>query len=136
MFSIFQKIFQSAFFIESLSITAYISIRGILCNGLCNVHAYSNCWKTHPMHLWIIFLRKELYATILDLFLTHAIFIVAKFQVLRLPVFCGSSWSSHPVMFLGKGILKICSKFSGEHPCRSTISIKLLSDLDNLYVHC
>ena len=29
-------------------------------------------------------------------------------------------------MFLGKGVLKICSKFTGEHPCRSAISIKLL----------
>ena len=27
-------------------------------------------------------------------------------------------------MFLGKAILKICSKFIGEHPCRSAISIK------------
>ena len=29
-------------------------------------------------------------------------------------------------MFLEKGVLKKCSKFTGEHPCRSTISIKLL----------
>ena len=29
-------------------------------------------------------------------------------------------------MFLGKGILKICSKFTGEHPCPKVISIKLL----------
>ena len=29
-------------------------------------------------------------------------------------------------MFLGKGVLKICSKFTGEHPCRSAILIKLL----------
>ena len=28
-------------------------------------------------------------------------------------------------MFLGKDVLKICSKFIGEHPCRSVISIKL-----------
>ena len=28
-------------------------------------------------------------------------------------------------MFLRKGVLKICSKFTGEHPCRSVISIKL-----------
>ena len=28
-------------------------------------------------------------------------------------------------MFLGKGVLKICCKFTGEHPCRSMISIKL-----------
>ena len=34
--------------------------------------------------------------------------------------------SSHPQVFLGKGVLKICSKFTGEHPCQSAISIKLL----------
>ena len=33
--------------------------------------------------------------------------------------------SSRPDVFLGKGFLKICSKFTGEHPCRSAISIKL-----------
>ena len=35
--------------------------------------------------------------------------------------------SSRPEVFLGKDVLKICSKFTGEHPCRSVISIKLLS---------
>ena len=34
--------------------------------------------------------------------------------------------SSHPEVFLRKGVLKICSKFTAEHPCRSAISIKLL----------
>ena len=34
--------------------------------------------------------------------------------------------SSHPEVFLGKDVLKICSKFTGEHPCRSAISITLL----------
>ena len=29
-------------------------------------------------------------------------------------------------MSLGKAVLKICSKFTGEHPCQSAISIKLL----------
>ena len=29
-------------------------------------------------------------------------------------------------MFLRKGVLKICSKFTREHPCRSVISVKLL----------
>ena len=29
-------------------------------------------------------------------------------------------------MLLRKGVLKICSKFTGEHPCRSVISEKLL----------
>ena len=35
--------------------------------------------------------------------------------------------SSHPKVFLGKGVLKICSKFTGEHSCRGVISIKLHS---------
>ena len=34
--------------------------------------------------------------------------------------------SCHPELFLVKGVLKICSKFTGESPCRSMISIKLL----------
>ena len=33
--------------------------------------------------------------------------------------------SSHPEVLLGKGVLKICSKFTGEHPCQSAIWIKL-----------
>ena len=33
---------------------------------------------------------------------------------------------SPPEVFIEKGVLKICSKFSGEHPCRGAISIKLL----------
>ena len=35
--------------------------------------------------------------------------------------------SSPPEVFLGKGILKICSKFTTEHPCRSAILTKLES---------
>ena len=34
--------------------------------------------------------------------------------------------SSLPEVFLGKGVLKICSKFTGEHTHRKVISIKLL----------
>ena len=32
--------------------------------------------------------------------------------------------SSRPEVFLEKGVPKICSKFTGEHPCRSAISRK------------
>ena len=35
-------------------------------------------------------------------------------------------------MFLGKGVLEICSKFTGEHPCRSAISIKLQSNFTEI----
>ena len=34
--------------------------------------------------------------------------------------------SSHPEVFLGKVVLKICTKFIGEHPCPSAISKSLL----------
>ena len=33
---------------------------------------------------------------------------------------------NHPEVFLVKGALKICSKLTGEHPCQSVFSIKLL----------
>ena len=36
--------------------------------------------------------------------------------------------SSHTKEFLGKGVLKTCSNFTREHPCRSAISIKLQSN--------
>ena len=36
--------------------------------------------------------------------------------------------SSHSKVFVGKGVLKIYRKFTGEHPCRSVISIKLQSN--------
>ena len=41
--------------------------------------------------------------------------------------------SSRPEVFLRKGVLKICSKFAEEHPCRSVISIKLRS---KTYLSC
>ena len=36
--------------------------------------------------------------------------------------------SSHPDVFLRKRVLKIWSKFTGEHPCQSVISIKFQSN--------
>ena len=33
--------------------------------------------------------------------------------------------SNPPEVFLGKGVLKICRKCTGEHPCRSVISVNL-----------
>ena len=36
--------------------------------------------------------------------------------------------SSHPKVFLWRGVLKICSKFPGENQCRSVILIKLPSN--------
>ena len=44
--------------------------------------------------------------------------------------------SSRPEMFLRKGVLKICSKFTGEYPCRSAISIKLLFEIALWHGYC
>ena len=35
-------------------------------------------------------------------------------------------------MFLAKGVLKICSKFTGEHPCRSVILIEMQSNFTEI----
>ena len=35
--------------------------------------------------------------------------------------------STYPGVFFRKGVLKICSKFTGEHPCRSVISLNRIS---------
>ena len=52
------------------------------------------------------------------------------FQRLSSKIWLGSFFkSSHPKLFLRKGVLKICSKFKGEHSCRSVISIKLQSNV-------
>ena len=40
-----------------------------------------------------------------------------------------STRSSPPEVFLSKGNLKICRKFTGEPPCQSVISVKLLCTL-------
>ena len=37
-----------------------------------------------------------------------------------------------PEIFLGKEILEICSKFKGEHPWRSVVSIKLLCNFNEI----
>ena len=44
--------------------------------------------------------------------------------------------SSHSEVFLGKAVLKICRKFTGEHPCRSAISIKLGNCWGNIRGGC
>ena len=41
-----------------------------------------------------------------------------------------NSRSSRPELLLWKGVLKICSKFTGEHPYRNAISIKLLCNFN------
>ena len=42
--------------------------------------------------------------------------------------------SSRPEVFLRNDVLKLCSKFTGERPCRSAISIKLLWNRTSAWV--
>ena len=42
------------------------------------------------------------------------------------------NWNSHPEGFLRKGVLKICSKFTGKQPCWSMISLKLLCNFTEI----
>ena len=60
-------------------------------------------------------------------FMHYSCVVIILFNTVYLdkPAFC-TYRSSHSEVFLGKGVLKICSKFTGEYPCRSAISIKLL----------
>ena len=58
----------------------------------------------------IIMLTKSRFQSSIDTFLQ------ALFALFR---------SSRPEVFWGKGVLKICSKLTGEGPCQSVISIKL-----------
>ena len=46
----------------------------------------------------------------------------------------GITWSSRSEVSLGKGVLKICSKFTGAHQCRSAISIKFQSNFMKIIV--
>ena len=52
-------------------------------------------------------------------------------------VLLGASYRiSHTKVFLRKGVLKICSKFTGERPCRSAISIKLHCNFNEMALRC
>ena len=61
---------------------------------------------------------RKWYQSVLFLCLIQALFLTNR--------------SSHPEMFLGKGVLEIYSKFTGEHPCQSAISIKLQSNFTEI----
>ena len=53
---------------------------------------------------------------------------ISMLETLKNEILYLTSRSSPPEVFLGIGILKICSKFTGKHPYRRMISIKLQSN--------
>ena len=68
---------------------------------------------------WKFCLKQNVYLTLMTL---------EKLCLLLLEFFLSRSKfrSSHPEVFLGKAVLKICCKFTGEHQCQSVILIKLI----------
>ena len=58
----------------------------------------------------------------------RSFFIICRIMHLNvIPAFKSNSIlfrNSYPGVLLGKSVLKICSKFTGQHPCRSAISIE------------
>ena len=80
----------------------------------------------HQRHT--IYQRPEITVTIINALKPSYTFIwFSKKYVAVTFVFSWRYRSSHSELFLRKGVLKICSKFTREHPCWSAISIKLQS---------
>ena len=52
-----------------------------------------------------------------------------RFDVWPVNVSYETHFRDFPEVLLRKGVLKICSRFTGEHPCWSAISIKLQATL-------
>ena len=69
------------------------------------------------------FVQKKVQNTFFYFFLYRLLLLVSYFCLSR---------RSYLEVFLAKGVLKIYSKLTGEHPCRSSISIKLQSNFTEI----
>ena len=82
----------------------------------------------------LIVKKSTSFRTFLFLWLKKITGISSKFKfyifkyVQRSRLLCKVSTGSHPEVFWVKGVLKMCCRFIGEHPCRNVISIKLQSN--------
>ena len=111
-------LFIYSLFVQSICLTSHVEfISYNLMIGLFFRHDRVNSGKINEMQFQSCNCNHErihrFSGTIIKLHLRKTIF----------------SKSSHPEVFLGKDVPKICSKFTRKHPCRSVISIKLLCNL-------
>ena len=83
-------------------------------------------WTMYQLHSFIV---KKLLYLILALMQMSIVFLFSIWDIFNNSKLCLNicSRDSRPEVFLEKGVLKICSKFTGEHPCRCVISINLRS---------
>ena len=82
-----------------------------------------------PIFMGITFNPLELCLNLISVINLHSV---------RILLYTSKAWgfaliaftrSNHAEMLLGKGVLKICSKYTGEHSCRSAISINFAKQL-------
>ena len=69
----------------------------------------------------------------------HDVCMCILYKYFAFILLCSSFWinrSSRPEVLLEKGVLIICGKFAGGHPCRSVISRKLLCNFIRLRQGC
>ena len=75
--------------------------------------------------------KNKFHLSFIDLSLPQSWWLTLALSRHLINIFATTS-SSHSEMFLGKGVLKVSSKFTGEHSCRSVISIKLQSNFTEI----
>ena len=112
-----------------------------LCSGICEIFLIYFLLYLFVIPLSVFFF----YTLILVIYLMYYVkyiwlyttVILCDVFLIRNKVCIVSPWmaqlqsfrSSHPELFLGKGVLKICSKFTEEHSCRSVTSANLLKSI-------
>ena len=103
--------------------------------GICN---WSKLCFTY-----VIYIFSHFFSNINIFSVTHSdwpwistILEILNMSLLEIP-FSIDTWSrsSHLEVFLIKSVVKICSKFTGENPCRSVILIKLQSNFIEIAFH-
>ena len=87
---------------------------------------YHRCLIGPSIRFWFSHLLPCFHQSVSSRLLRYDIILFIVFSISVLKVSLTSYRSSRPEVYLGKGVLQICSKFTGKHPCRSVISIKLL----------
>ena len=78
--------------------------------------------------IWLIHTKCCAFNIVNYLSIFPFIFVTCLYLKLKLQLYWRVIRSTSSDVFLGKGVLKICSKFTWEHPCRGVISIKLRSN--------
>ena len=73
------------------------------------------------IHMYVIYVYIYIYVYIFEQKPSKAILLDHLETFFILSIFR----SGRPEVFIGKSVLKICSKFTGEHPYRSVISVNL-----------